>query len=71
VGGSVAFTIRISQPSKADGCDCSPHSNPQSGWQPSVSPLALLSGCAPVPSFVHVATLSNPLKLLACIAEAG
>jgi hypothetical protein len=31
VGGSVAFTIRISQPSKADGCDCRPHSNPQSG----------------------------------------
>jgi hypothetical protein len=71
VGGSIAFTIRISQPSKADGCDCGPQYNPQSGWQPSVSPLALLSGCGPVRSFVHVATLSNPLKLLACFAEAG
>src|SRR5215471_16977905 len=62
--GSIAFTIRISQPSKADGCDCCPQYNPQSGWQPSVSPLALLSGCAPIRSFVHAATLSDPLKPL-------
>ena len=30
--GSIAFTIRISQPSEADGCDCCPQYNPQSGW---------------------------------------
>ena len=54
--GSIAFTIRISQPSKADSCDCCPQYNPQAGWQPSVSPLALLSGCAPIRSFVHVVT---------------
>src|SRR5215469_15483654 len=54
--GSIAFTIRISQPSKAAGCDCCPQYNPQSGWQPSVSPLALLSGCAPVSSLLHVVT---------------
>ena len=68
--GSIAFTIRISQPSKADGCDRCSHYNPQSGGQSSVSPLALHSGCVPVSSFVHVATLSNPLELLA-FAEAG
>jgi len=62
--GSIAFTIRISQPSKADGCDYCPQYNPQSGWQSSVSPLALLSGCAPIRSFVHAATLSDPLKPL-------
>ena len=62
--GSIAFTVRISQPSKADGCDCCPQYNPQSGWQPSVSPLALLSGCTPIRSFVHAATLSDPLKPL-------
>ena len=54
--GSIAFTIRISQPGKADGCDCYPHCNPQSGWRPSVSPLPLYSGCGPVPRFVHVVT---------------
>ena len=62
--GSIAFTIRMSQPSKADGCDCWPHYNPQSGWQPPVSPPPLLSGYGPVRSFVHVATLSDPLKPL-------
>ena len=54
--GCIAFTIRISEPSKADGCDYCPQYNPQSGWRPSVSPLALLSGCGPVRSFVHVIT---------------
>ena len=59
--GSIDLTIRISQPSKAEGCDCYPHYNPQSSWQPSVSPLALLFGCAAVRSFAHVATLPKPL----------
>src|SRR5260370_18651276 len=40
--GSIAFTIRIGQPSKAGGCDCCPLSNPQSRWPPSLSPLLLL-----------------------------
>src|SRR5215469_17428308 len=54
--GSIAFAIRISQPSKADGCNCCPCSNPQSRRQPSVSPLPLLSSCGPVSSLVHVVT---------------
>src|SRR5215831_9401924 len=71
-GGSIAFTIRISQPSKTDGCDCCPHSNPQSGWRPSVRALDFasdprpvrsfvqVSGCSPVGNFTHVVTHSDP-----------
>src|SRR6516165_12403547 len=43
LGGSIAFTIRISEPSKTDGCDCCPHSNPQSGWRASVRALDFAS----------------------------
>ena len=53
LNGSIAFAIRISQPGKANGCDCRPRTKPQSGSGSSASMLGFRSDPRPIGSVVH------------------